>query len=278
MKKFALLTLLPLLFWGCEKTYDSVLNPKQNNTIQVTNIARLDTTSGSKIDSIDYLTSDSVLTFAVTFNSSEQIQSVFFNIITPAGTQLNSSAIGLYDDGDLSNHGDNAEGDNTFSNKFTMSNEYINGVYIVQYYVTDVNKTTNYVCAQNFVFDNGKDRFAPVLSDLSLPDTVSIGQTFPFSVMAVDSNGYDDIELVYYELYRPDGTQVTNSQGIYQFPLFDDGQTSSNGDLVANDSVYTVILAFPPGQQLGTWRFEFSAIDRTNLLSNKIIQNLELVQ
>ncbi|HKB86578.1 MAG TPA: hypothetical protein VKD08_10435 [Ignavibacteriaceae bacterium] len=278
MKKFALLLLLPVLFWGCEKTYDSVVNPKQNNTIQVTNIARLDTSSNSTVDSVDYLTSDSVLTFAISFNSTEQIQSVQFNIVSPAGTQLNSSPITLYNDGDLSAHGDASAGDTTFSNKFTMSNSYLSGVYIVKYYVTDIYNSSNYISAQNFVFDNGKNRFAPVLSNLNLPDTVSIGQTFIFSVMAVDSNGYDDIELVYYELYKPDGTKVTNSQGISQFPLFDDGATSTNGDVTANDSTYTVFLTFPSGQPTGSWRFEFQALDRTNLLSNKITQNVELIQ
>jgi hypothetical protein len=270
MKKFALLILLPILFGGCEKTYNTVINPKLTNSIQVTDI--------SPIDSLDYLTSDSVLTFAIKFNSSEQIQSVYFNVVSPAGLPVNSSAISLYDDGDLSAHGDTAKGDNTFSNKFTMRNSYINGVYIINYYVTDIYNTTSYISAQNFVFDNGKDKFAPVLSNLELPDTVSIGQTFVFSVMAVDSNGYDDIELVYYELYKPDGTQVTNSQGVYQFPLFDNGQTATNGDVTANDSIYTVILTFPSGQPTGSWKFEFQAIDRANLLSNKITQYVELIQ
>ncbi len=121
MKKFALLLLLPILFWGCEKTYDSVINPKQTSTIQVTNIAA--------IDSIDYLTSDSVLTFAITFNSTEQVQSAYFNILKPDGTPLNPLGFQLFNDGDISAHGDSSAGDNTFSNKFTMSNSYINGVY-----------------------------------------------------------------------------------------------------------------------------------------------------
>jgi hypothetical protein len=184
----------------------------------------------------------------------------------------------LYDDGDVSAHSDTAQGDNTFSNKFTMSKSYINGVYIVNYYVTDIYNTSSYISAQNFVFDNGKDKFAPALSNLELPDTASIGQTFAFSVMAVDSNGNDDIEMVYYELFKPDGTQVSNSQGVYQFPLFDDGQTGTDGDVTANDSTYTVILTFPSGQPTGSWRFEFQAIDRTNLLSNKITQNVEVIQ
>lgn len=270
MKKFALLILLPVLFWGCEKTYDSVINPRQSNSVRVTRI--------SSIDSVNYLTSDSVLTFSISFSSSDQIQSVFFNVVSPTGLPVNSGTINLFDDGNLSGHGDSTGADNTFSNKFTMSNSYISGVYIVNYYVTDIYKATNYVSAQNFVFDNGKNKFPPVLSNLDLPDTVNTGQTFAFSVLAVDSNGYDDIEMVYYELFRPDGSQVTNSQGVFQFPLFDDGQTATDGDVTANDSTFTVILNFPSGQPSGSWRFEFQAIDRANLLSNKIIQNVELIQ
>lgn len=269
MKKFTLLILLPVLFWGCEKTYDSVINPKQSNSIKITGIA--------PVDSVNYLIQDSVLTFAVSFNSSEEIQSVFFNITSPTGIKLNLSPINMYDDGNAS-HGDLTSHDNTFSNKFTMKNSYVNGVYIIQYYVADIYNNTNYMSAQNFVFDNGQAKFAPVISNLDLPDTVSIGQSFSFSVMAVDSNGQNDIEQVYYELYKPDGTRVSNSQGIYQFPLFDDGQTSTNGDVTANDSTYTVLLTFPSGQPLGSWRFEFQAIDVSNLLSNKIIQNVELTQ
>ncbi len=270
MKKFALLLLLPVLFWGCEKTYDSVVNPKQNNTVQVTGIA--------EIDSVDYLTSDSVLTFAISFNSTEQIQSVQFNIVSPAGTQLNSSPITLYNDGDLSAHGDVSAVDTTFSNKFTMSNSYINGVYIVKYYVTDIYNSSNYISAQNFVFDNGKDRFAPQISNLLLPDSVARDVVFTFFVTASDSNGLDDIALVYFELYKPDSTLVTDGNGNSIFAMHDDGNLSVWGDSTANDGIYSFKNYFSsnPPAQIGIWRFEFQAIDNSNLLSNKIIQNIKV--
>lgn len=269
MKKYALLILLPVIFWGCEKTYDSVVNPKQTNSIKITGIA--------SVDSINY-DQDSVLIFAVSFNSSEEIESVYFNIVSPNGLKINSSPIMMYDDGNTVNHGDFVKNDNTFSNKFNMKYSYLDGVYIIQYYVVDIYNNTNYMSAQNFVFNNGQEKFAPVISNLDLPDSVTIGQLFSFSVMAVDSNGQNDIDQVYYELYKPDGSRVSNSQGVYQFPLFDDGQTSTDGDIKANDSTYTVLLTFPSGQPLGSWRFEFRAIDRSNLLSNKIIQHLKVIQ
>lgn len=270
MKKFALLTLLPLLFWGCEKTYDSVINPKQNNAIQVTNI--------SPVDSVNYLTSDSVLTFAVTFNSSEQINAVYFNIVSPIGTQLNSSAVYLYDDGNLAEHGDTTMNDNTFSNKFTMSNSYVNGVYIIHYFVNDIFSTTNFMSAQNFVFDNGKDRFPPVLSNVNMPDSVARLETFIFNVTASDSNGLDDIDLVYFQLYRPDSTIVDDGTGTGNtlFPMYDDGDLDVRGDTTAGDGIYSFKNFFSPTALTGTWRFEFQAVDRSNLLSNKIVKNLEV--
>jgi hypothetical protein len=264
MKKFALLLLLPILFWGCEKTYDSVINPKQTSTIQVTNIAA--------IDSIDYLTSDSVLTFAITFNSTEQVHSAYCNIVKPDGTQLNSSAINLYNDGDISAHGDSSAGDNTFSNKFTMSNSYNNGVYIIKYYVEDIYGTTDYISAQNYVFDNGKDQFAPVLSDLNLADSVALGAIFIFNVTASDSNGLNDIENVSFALYRPDSTLA----GTFQ--MHDDGDLAVWGDSTAGDGIYSYRNSFSPTAQTGYWRFEFQAIDYSNLLSNKIIKNLKVTQ
>ncbi len=270
MKKFALFVLLPILFWGCEKTYDTVINPSQNNSIRVITI--------NPIDTLNYTISDSVLTFAITFNSSEQIQSVYCNILTPAGVQLNSSAINLYDDGNLTSHGDSAQNDNTFSNKFTMSNSYINGVYIVQYYVKDAFEATYYVSAQNFFFNNGNEKFPPVISDLNIPDSVALGQTFVFNVTASDSNGLNDIELVYFQLFRPDSSIVDDGTGNTYFAMHDDGNTTVWGDTTAGDGIYSYKNSFSPTAQLGNWRFEFQAIDRSTILSNKIIKNVKVIQ
>lgn len=273
MKKFALLILLPVIFWGCEKTYDTVVNPKQTSSIQVTDIF--------PIDSVDYLNQDSVLTFGITFSSSQQIHSVYFNIYSPDGLKINSSSILMYDDGNLSDHGDTTLNDNAYSNKYTMSNSYINGVYIVQYYVTDIYNETKYVSAQNFMFNNGNDLYAPLLSNLVLADSVARDVLFTFSVTATDSNGLSDIDLVYFQLYRPDSTIVTDLSGNSLFAMHDDGN-STYGDSTANDGIYSYRNYFSsssdPPAQIGTWRFEFQAIDFSNLLSNKIIKNVEVTQ
>jgi hypothetical protein len=105
-----------------------------------------------------------------------------------------------------------------------------------------------------------------------MADTVNINQQFTFSVVVSDSNGLSDIVQVYYELFRPDSSQVSNSQGISKFPLADDGEHGN--DLIAGDGIYTMFLTIPLGQTLGVWRFEFEAKDRSNKLSNKLIHTL----
>jgi hypothetical protein len=267
MKKFALFILLPVLFWGCEKTYDSVINPKQTNNIKVTNI--------SPIDSVNYLTSDSVLTFAVTFNSLEQIQSVYFNVISPVGLQVNSSAISMYDDGDSTAHGDLIKGDSTFSNKFTMSNRYLNGVYFIQYYVTDIFSNTTYISAQNFIFDNGKDQFAPVIDSLVAPDTVSLSSDstfFTIQVAVQDSNGVSDVETVFFNSFVPPDYHPSSANPIV---MYDDGD-SQHGDQVAGDGIYSRIIIFT-GASEGSYRWEFQAVDHVGLYSNKITHYVEVV-
>ncbi len=266
MKKFALLLLLPVLFWGCEKTYDSVVNPKQTNTIQVTNI--------TPIDSVNY-TSDSVLTLAISFKSIEQIQSIYFNIVSPAGIRLNSSPVLLYNDGDLSTHGDASAGDSTFSNKFTMSNSYINGVYIVKYYVTDIYNTVNYISAQNFVFHNGKDRFAPVVSNLVSPDTVSLSADttfFTIKIAVQDSNGLADVETVFFNSFIPPDYHPSSANPI---EMFDDGD-AQHGDQTAGDGIYSRIIILTNAPE-GSYRWEFQAVDLGGLYSNKITHYVEVI-
>ncbi len=130
--------------------------------------------------------------------------------------------------------------------------------------------------AQFFYFET--EKFPPVISDLFFADSVQFEEVFIFSVLAVDSNGAEDISRVYYELYRPDGSQVANSQGITKFPMFDDGNSQA-GDETAGDSIYTQKLYFPsnlPSFPSGSYRFEITAEDRTKRLSNTIVHYLEV--
>lgn len=256
MRKIVLL-LLPIIIIGCEQTFDNIIDAVQNN-FQVISVG--------PTEDVIYQPDDSLITITINFSNSSEVTNVFCDIIASDQSILNSSPFQLFDDND-----------NRFLNDFPLSKFYPNGIYNIKYYVKNADETLQQVALASFKYNNGQDNEPPILFNLMMPDTLARSVIMIFSVDADDPNGLSDITNVFYELYKPDGTQVSNSQGITEFPLFDDGDTSLNGDLVESDGVYTVKLTFPVDVETGSWRFVFTAKDRGNLTSNIIIHFLEVI-
>lgn len=250
-----LLLLLPFLIMGCEKTFDTVID---------TPYANYQVTSVGPTSDFTYTLNDSTITISIVFSSSSEVNEAFCDVIASDDTKLNSSPVQL---SEVSN--------NRFQSEFPLSTYYPNGIYIIKYYVRNIEGNLQFVGRGNFKYNNGQDNVAPMISNLQMADSISVGETIVFSVEASDSNGLNDIEYVFYEAYTPDGVKVVNSQGISEFPMFDDGQTG--GDVTANDGIYSVALTFPLDAQLGNWKFVFRARDRSGVQSN-IIEHFLLVQ
>lgn len=264
MKKLSLFTLLAaaFVFFGCEKNYDSIVD-QSSAVYQVSSVRQ--------IDSVRYIPGDSLLLISISFLISDYIKDVYTNIYSSTGNKLNSSSFRLFDNGNPQN-GDIAAGDNTFSNKFPLSQYYPNGVYKIDYFVQDKNNFVKRVAVQNFKYDNGQTNIAPVISNLVAPDSAKLDtiKTLIFlSVKAEDANGQEDIELVYFNSFIPPNGNPSSGN---PFIMFDNGM---NGDQTANDGIYSLIVELPPsGIVLGTYRWEFEARDRGKKLSNKIIHNI----
>ena len=260
----AFLVLIPLIIWGCEQTYDNIIDTSTQN-YQV-----------SKIGPTGYVVfnpSDSLITISIIVTSQSELSGVNFDLISPDNSKLNSSPISLYDNGNIQ-IGDTVANDKIYSNKYPMSEYYLNGNYKLQYYVTQSNTSSREGATGTFYFYNEQDNFAPIISNSVVdPDTVEVVQptTILTSVNVVDLNGSSDIQEVYFKVYNPDGS--TNNNKIF---LFDDGNII-NGDLEANDGIYSRLIQVDQSNQKGTYRFEFQAEDRLGALSN-IINHLVLIQ
>ena len=264
MKKYifsSLTIFLLLVFWGCEKDFDGVVD-SQNTTYKVSNI--------NSFSTFIYVQGDSSLPLRVTFLNDAGISAVYADVYASDGNKLNSSPVNLLDNGLFSN-GDVQANDNIYSALFPLSQTNPNGNYTIKYFITDEKSITLQIAVHSFEYDNGQANVAPVLSNLVMADSLSAGETIVFTVDVDDENGLSDIKSVFYEAYNPEGVKVENSQGISKFPLFDNQE---NGDATAGDGTYSVLLTFPVTAQKGTWRFEFQAQDRRNVLSNKIIHNI----
>lgn len=125
---------------------------------------------------------------------------------------------------------------------------------------------------------------APIISDLSAPDTVLLSnqpKTILLRVKASDPNGLQDIQRVFFNSFKPDGTPSSGNP----FRMYDDGSETilfppdgRSGDETKGDGIFSLQISLIPTTQVGTYRFEFQAKDFPELLSNKIIHFLTVIR
>lgn len=248
--------LIPLLFWGCEKTYDDIIDSGTDN-YQVSSIA------GIK-DTVDLtVPGDSLLNLRLIFTPPSQVYKAYFDVYASDNSKLNSAPIEMYE-----------IIDDLYENQFILKREYPIGNYTIRFSAEGYEGGIKQVALGTFYFKNGQDNLPPVIANTVIdPDTVVVTQpTVIFtSVEASDPNGLNDILEVYFIVYRPDGT--SNNSKVF---LYDDG-TSEHGDVTAGDGIFSRLIQVDQSNQKGTYRFEFRAKDRIGDLSN-ILNHFVLIQ
>ena len=258
------LTIILTLLWGCEKQFDNVIE-NQFTSYQVVSVIVK--------DSLQYPI-DSTAIFKIEFNTSNGIKNVGFDIYSPENEKINPSILYLLDNGNPAN-GDADANDDIYTAKINLDSNSINGNYELKYYVTDDLNIIKQVATSKYYFNNGKSNVAPVISDDVInPDTLVVTDTVVIytGIKATDENGSNDIQKVYFTVYKPDGS--TNNS---QLELFDDGDFLNHGDLVAGDGIYSKLISVNQNNDKGSYRFEFRAKDRSNKLSN-IINHIVVIQ
>ena len=266
MNKY-LIFLIPLFLWGCGDKFDGLIDTS-TTSYQVTFV-------NSSNDTL-FVPGDSLIVVSISLVSPQSIKSIYFNINAPDGELLNPSPVPLFDDGNVSLHGDVTAGDNTFSNKYPFSQSYLNGKYTIQYFIVNSNDKIVLAAEHSFNYNNNIADIPPVVSNLLAPDTVSQLDTsivpINVSIAASDSNGSKDIQIVFFNSFLPNGNPSSQNPII----MYDDG---THGDAIAGDGIYTATVQLPPKNSstpvpLGTFRWEFQAQDREKKTSNIIIHNI----
>ena len=248
--------LIPLLIWGCEKTYENLIDTSTDN-FQVNSL------SGIKDINLLENPEDSILTFTMTFSSGSFVSEAYFDIYFSDNSKVNSSPVEMQE-----------IFDNTYSAQYFLGRANPIGNYTVRFSAIGIEGTAKQVALGSFQFNNGQENLPPEISNTVIdPDTAVVNDTTIIftSVEAMDPNGASDILEVYFIVYRPDGT--TNNSKVL---LFDDGKPE-NGDVVAGDGIYSRLIQVNQNNQKGTYRFEFRAKDRLGDLSN-IINHFVLIQ
>ena len=255
MQKIVLL-LLPLVLFGCDKTFDEIIDSSPNS-YQVANI------EGIK-DTIDLRNpGDSLLTVRVILQQGSEINYASFDLLDPDNVLINSSPVELI-----------FVNDTVYQNQLVMQEEFTNGKYTVNVFIVGTNGANNLAAVSTFRFNNGINYPPEIANTIIEPDTVTVTTTTVLftSVEATDPNGKNDIEQVFFVVYRPDGTSNNNRNQLY-----DDGSccplppgNEPSGDDMEGDGVYSRIIEVNENNDKGTYRFEFQAVDRGGKYSNKI--------
>jgi hypothetical protein len=145
------------------------------------------------------------------------------------------------------------------SNNYTddLFNESITNTYTVRAFSNhNESDSAKIIISEPPIISN-----AIVEPDTVIADTAIIILT---TVEAIDPNGNSDIEKVYFNTYKPDGT--TNGVETY---LYDDGNLET-GDVIAGDGVYSRLIQVNETNTKGTYRFQFQAENKARSLSNII--------
>lgn len=108
----------------------------------------------------------------------------------------------------------------------------------------------------------------PLLKNLSAPDTISrnIGRPFTLSIQVEDPEGLGDILRVYFNVTKPNGLPSEGNP----FAMYDDGDEIHHGDLVGGDGIYSRTIVISPQNELGVYRFDFYAEDRSGALAGPV--------
>ena len=253
--RIAYLLLIPLLMWGCEKSYDNLIDTSTDN-YQVSSVVGIKDTVDLKEPG------DSLLSLRLIFTPQSQISKAYFDIYASDNSKLNSSPVEMEE-----------VIENIFENQFVLKRENPIGNYTVRFTASG-GANTKQVAVASFYFNNGQDNLPPeIFNSVIDPDTAVVTDTTVIftSVGAMDPNGVSDIMEVYFIVYKPDGT--TNNSKVL---LFDDGRIE-NGDKLAGDGIYSRLIQVNQDNDKGTYRFEIRAKDRSGELSN-IINHFVLIQ
>jgi hypothetical protein len=116
----------------------------------------------------------------------------------------------------------------------------------------------------------------PELLNLSAPDTIvrpSTGdKSILLSIEASDPDHNNDVKEVFFYSKKPNGEYANSGN---PFKLYDDGLS---GDISAKDNIFSLIIWITSANDFGNYVFEFQARDYSDLISNKIIHTITVIE
>ena len=172
MKDFAIkilgLFLFTVVFISCDEIPDGIVDVKTVNY----NVMGITAPS-----TFIYSPADSTIVTSVQIQNVETVSNVWCKVSSFDGTLTINNQIFMFDDGNVSLHGDQNKGDGIYSGKVNMSKSNPNGKYQVEFFIEDNVRISpdnvQKVGAQIFSYNNNQQNLPPVISNLNIPSSVN---------------------------------------------------------------------------------------------------------
>lgn len=265
MNHYKYILLILFILSSCDKIPDKIVD------LPVDNYSVVNVTTPSEL----VLSSPKApLIFSIEIDNPKAVKNIFANIISQNSGESIFSNIFLLDNGDINANADQKKNDGIFSSKVDFDTTINSGKYSIEIFVNTINLSQKKVAVSSFTFDNGKNNLPPIISNLVMPDTVAREQKFVFTIKVSDPNGLKQIKNVFFQLFRPDGSQVFDNNNNPNISMQDNGNEEVFGDIFAGDGIFSFRNYFALTAQTGIWVFKFKAVDFLNAESNEIIHEL----
>jgi hypothetical protein len=181
----------------------------------------------------------------------------------------------LYNDG---THGDQVAGDSIFCTTIDSSFGVAKmGLYYLKFYVVDkLDEINNMIPDTTLYIENELGSIEQIFmaDTLVRPTTSDSRLAFQIEVAAYDPQGPGDVESIYFQSIKPDGSY--GSGGTY-FYLYDDGNTTDHDDSQAGDGIFSTKLYLEQHNDPGTYRFLFYLKDKLGRSLGPVVDSI-LVQ
>jgi hypothetical protein len=278
---FLLALLCAAIFWSCEKDKSGVIDPQLDTPRLLSasvnrTVFNLDSTDAdiTPLPGRQFKITCSVNALASSPYSPSAINKIAFKLLAPRSdaSVLNGSLTNLTP-GSLpaeSTYWMKGSGNISFTIDY-----YAAGTYYLNLTAYDAANAASNTLALPIIVTR-KD-IKPQLFNLDVPDTVQIPASglniYRFTVAVSDSDGYSDINKVYFYSIDPLSTKPP-------YEMYDDGDQVNDGDLVAGDGIFSILVRLEPEPKNhpGTNLFLFRAQDLSGALSDSLTHLVTIVK
>ncbi|HEV8539436.1 MAG TPA: hypothetical protein VGR15_11015 [Bacteroidota bacterium] len=258
---------LALFLSFCEKEDDAIVDPGLSPPfiISVTSsdsALHLDTTTSAAVTRLPnnrFRISGSISAKVADPNGLQDLRQVNYRLYEPRSSDYITSGVLGYLDTSYS-----------ASFSFTISRSEA-GIFRFEVYAQDRDNLTSNFLQIPLVISRNNSR--PHTSGIVAPDTLvrpSSGIALVlFSVAAEDSDGYGDIEEVFFKRISP------SSSG--SISMLDNGNQQESGDQLAGDGIFSRIVRIDSTALLGNQVFLFHAKDNAGALSDSLTHTVTII-